>query len=108
MTAYVISTIKFVNRDPLSNTTGIQALIEVAAVAASVGLAAIPLVRGRFFPRLSAPTVATGGADARECREWLSEESERDAAEPLRVQAADDRADLRSHRQLRHLHGLQR
>jgi O-antigen ligase len=57
MTAYVVSTIKFVNRDPLSTTTGIQALIEVAAVAVSVVLAAIPLVRSRSFPKLSAPAV---------------------------------------------------
>ena len=57
MAAYVISTIKFMNRDPLSTTTGIQALIEIAAVAASVVLAAIPLVRSRFFPRPSAPAI---------------------------------------------------
>jgi hypothetical protein len=57
MGAYVISTIKFVNRDPLSTTTGIQALIEVIAVAASVVLAAIPLVRNRSFPKLSAPAM---------------------------------------------------
>jgi exopolysaccharide production protein ExoQ len=57
MGAYVLSTIKFVNRDPLSNTTGIQALIEIAAVAASAVLAAIPLVRSRSFPRPSAPAV---------------------------------------------------
>jgi exopolysaccharide production protein ExoQ len=57
MCAYVISTIKFVNRDPLSTTTGLQALIEVAGVAASVVLAAIPLVRGRSFPKPSAPAM---------------------------------------------------
>ena len=57
MAAYVISTIKFMNRDPLSTTTGIQALIEIAAVAASVVLAAIPLVRRCFFPRPSAPAI---------------------------------------------------
>ena len=51
MAAYVVSTIKFMNRDPLSTTTGIQAVMEIAAVAASVVLAAIPLVRRRFFPQ---------------------------------------------------------
>ncbi len=60
MAAYVISAIKFVNRDPLSTSTGIQGFVEIGAVAVAALLAAVPLVARREWPRLTPPTIWFG------------------------------------------------
>jgi O-antigen ligase len=56
-TAYVASAIKYMNRDPLSTETGVQALVEIGLVAMALILAAIPVIRRRRFPRPTPPAL---------------------------------------------------
>ena len=55
--AYVLSTIKFQNRDPLSTDGGIQAIIEICALGFGLAVAILVAIRRGAIPRVTPPAV---------------------------------------------------
>ena len=55
--AYIISTIKFQNRDPLSTDGGIQAILEICALGFGLAMATLVAIRRGAIPRVTPPAI---------------------------------------------------
>jgi O-antigen ligase len=55
--AYIVSTIKFQNRDPLSTEGGIQAILEICALGFGLAMATVVAIRRGAFPRVTPPAI---------------------------------------------------